>query len=163
MPACAVRPAVQADAHAIFNVHMAAIQTLGASHYGAAQLAAWRGDRSAVSYALPIANDAIVVAVDAESVVGFGQLDVGQAVVEAVYVLPGHARLGIGRQLLATLERRAAGAGHTRLTLDASLNAQAFYEACGYRPVEHCAHELRPGVFLPCVRMAKPIRRSEDA
>ncbi len=163
MPVCVVRPAVPADAHAIFMLHMAAIQELGASHYSPTQLAAWRGDRSAASYATPIANAAIWVAVDAASVVGFGQLNVSHAVVEAVYVLPSRSRCGIGRELLAILERRAVAAGLSKLALDASLNAVAFYAACGYGTVEKCRHELRPGVFLPCVRMDKTLVGSGDA
>ena len=157
MQVCAVRPAVPADAHAIFTVHMAAIQELGASHYSPAQLGAWRGDRSAASYVTPIANGSVVVAEDVTSVVGFGQLNARHALVEAVYVLPTHTRCGIGRRILATLEHRAASVGLAELTLDASLNAVAFYVARGYVPVEPDEHELRPGVFLPCVRMVKPL------
>ncbi len=163
MQVCAIREAVPADAQAVFSVHMAAIQELGASHYSDAQLAAWRGDRSAASYANPIASGAILVALGESSIVGFGQLNVAQALVEAVYVHPLHCRRGIGRLLAAALERRAVKAGLVQLALDASLNAEAFYAACGYFAVSRAEHELRPGVFLPCVRMVKSLSPNSDA
>lgn len=156
MIALTIRRAVPADAAAIFSVHMAAISELAASHYSAAQLAAWRGDRSPVSYAGPIGDGAIVVAVDSShAIVGFGQLNRAAATVDAVYVSPASSRAGVGRALLAALEQAARAAGLPALSLDASLNAEAFYAACGYRVVGRADHELRPGVVLPCVRMSK--------
>jgi putative acetyltransferase len=163
MPGCVVRAAVATDAPAILAVHMAAIQGLGASHYSQAQLSAWRGNRSAASYAAPIAKGAIVVAIESNAIVGFGQLSVAEATVEAVYVLPARARTGLGQQLLSTLEQRARAGGLSQLSLDASLNAEAFYAACGYVPVSRAEHELRPGVHLPCVHMVKALAAARDA
>ncbi len=163
MSGCVVRPAIAIDAPRIFAVHMAAIQDLGASHYSPSQLSAWRGNRSAASYAAPIANGAIIVAVESDTMIGFGQLSVADASVEAVYVLPARTREGVGKRLLSALEQRACSYGLVQLSLDASLNAEAFYAACGYVSVRRAEHELRPGVLLPCVHMVKSLPASRDA
>jgi GNAT superfamily N-acetyltransferase len=162
MHAFLIRPAVHSDAAEIYSVHMTAIRELGASHYSAAQLAAWCGDRSPASYAAPIAADAIVVAIDSSAIVGFGQLSITRATVEAVYVQPSYAYSGVGRQLVTVLERRALAAGVKKLELDASLNAEGFYAACGYLSLGRATHELGRGVFMPCVRMVKTIAVAGD-
>jgi len=50
-----------------------------------------------------------------------------------VFVSPSHARQGIGRKLMTTVERSVNAAGRSRLKLWSSLNAVDFYEALGYR------------------------------
>ena len=64
-------------------------------------------------------------------IVGFGVLDQESAVVEAVYVITGAGRRGIGLEVLRKLEDRARALGLTVLRLNASLNAVPFYEKAG--------------------------------
>ena len=153
-----IRSATGADAAAIFRVHMASIDGLARSHYSAQQLAAWRGRRSPDSYLEPIAHKVVLVAERHAAVAGFAQLDVASSCVEAIYVLPQLARLGIGARLLAAVEARARAGGLAELSLDASLNSVAFYAQAGYCPVREAVHELEPGVFIPCVVMRKVLR-----
>ena len=158
-----IRQAVAADAEAIYAVHMASIRTLGASHYSAAQLEAWCGERSAASYLAPIATKVVVVAERGNTISGFGQLDPDAQAIEAIYVSPSAARKGIGSAILRELEHEAMSLLLPRLTLDASLNAQEFYAVHGYVSATRTEHELRPGVFLPCVKMNKVLHVSEGA
>lgn len=51
------------------------------------------------------------------------------------YVAPDHQRLGMGRRIHAELEARAIHAGLSRLHLESTLAARAFYESLGYAPV----------------------------
>ena len=65
------------------------------------------------------------------------QLLVGTAALEGAelatfFVLPEHQGQGIGTRLLDALEQRAQAQGLTRLTVDASLTAVAFYTRMGY-------------------------------
>jgi putative acetyltransferase len=153
-----IRHAHQADAEAVHAIHMASIRELAASHYTRAQLEAWRGDRSAQSYIVPIETKFVIVALsDAGSLQGFGQLDPRTSTVEGVYVSPANVRLGIGRRILAALESHAASLGLLTLQLDSSLNAVSFYARAGYAPSAEALHEFTPGVVIPCIPMRKSL------
>ena len=158
-----VRRAIADDAESIYALHMASIRALGASHYSAAQLEAWCGERSATSYLAPIATKFVIVAEDSNTVCGFGQLDPNAQAVEAVYVSPRTVRIGIGSAILRELENQAVSLLFPRLTVDASLNAEEFYAVHGYAPIVRTEHELRPGVFLPCMKMIKALYGCEGA
>jgi putative acetyltransferase len=128
---------------------------LASTHYAAALIAAWSANKEPSRYQRALAEGEIMfVAVKADgSLVGFsaGQWDE----VRAVYVDPGHARRGIGSQLLAAIERDALARDETLLRLDASLNAVAFYAAHGYEARGNATHPLRSGDPLECVVMTK--------
>ena len=67
-----------------------------------------------------------------------------------IVVAPGHQRRGLGKRLLAEVERRVREAGGTRLYVDTSSRAQyeptrAFYRACGYPEVSFLADFYFPG------------------
>jgi GNAT superfamily N-acetyltransferase len=152
-----VRPATPGDAPEIARVHVAAIRSL-ASHYTAAQIAAWTADKQPERYVAALAEgEFMVVAQRSEDgpIVGFagGRGDE----VRAVYVDPEHGRLGIGREMLAAIESDARGRGETSLRLDSSLPAVAFYLAHGYFEHERVVHRLRGGCELECVPMTKSL------
>jgi hypothetical protein len=48
-----------------------------------------------------------------------------------------------------------SGSGLCSLWVDASLNAEVFYAACGYVAQRKTSFVLDDGVALPCVRMGK--------
>jgi N-acetylglutamate synthase-like GNAT family acetyltransferase len=73
-------------------------------------------------------------------------------------VEPGVARTGVGSALLGRLEAIARSQGIARLQLCASLNAQGFYAAHGYRPLHREQHRLTDAVALDCIRMDKALR-----
>jgi putative acetyltransferase len=98
-----------------------------------------------------------LVAVAADVVVGFGQLDGVTGEVEAIYVRPSAARSGVGSRLLSELEHVARDLGLGELFLDSSLNAVPFYTRAGFRGVERRTHRLEPDGAIACVRMLKTL------
>ena len=74
------------------------------------------------------------------------------------YVSPKVQRRGVGRRLMAELERRAMAQGCVRLGVCSTLNATPFYEACGFVVIKdsHC-HSLG-GVELKCKVLEKRCR-----
>jgi GNAT superfamily N-acetyltransferase len=94
-------------------------------------------------------------------IVGFGTL--WFYTVNALFVDPVFSRRGIGRQLLAALERYACARGSRFLEVTASLNAMPFYRACGFIPY---AEQERPWISgsldlgFPTVKLAKAIGRA---
>ena len=125
--------------------------------YPPEQIDAWASPGRIEQYQFAIAQHEFYVAVADGSVVGFSELDREQGEVKAVYVEPAWSRRGVGRALLAELERAARGHHLAELRLEASLTAEPFYLALGYRFVARRTHILSSGDALACVEMRKAL------
>ena len=139
MPDVTVRTADPDDALAIIAVKQAAIDELAASAYTADQRAAWAPDDAAIEEfrdALSADTFQVLVAVDDDRVVGYGVLNAAEASIDALFVRPFWARLGIATRLLAQLEMSATFAGCESLSAVVSRNAVDFYEQAGYEQIE---------------------------
>jgi GNAT superfamily N-acetyltransferase len=75
-----------------------------------------------------------------------------------MYTNPAYARRGVGRLVLELCEAAAAAEGFERLELVGTLSGEPLYTAYGFSPLEWLDASLTD-VPVPCVRMAKPIRR----
>lgn len=160
-----VRPAVESDAEAVLDLHVASIRAFGPDAYDDEQVAAWaEKPRGAVPYREHVRDEdaRFVVAEREGEVAGFGHLEPDDGEVLAVYVHPDHACAGVGTALLADLEATARNRELDALSLTASRNAVEFYERAGYEPVENVVVESTGGVELDCTRMAKTLRKSAD-
>jgi GNAT superfamily N-acetyltransferase len=76
--------------------------------------------------------------------------------IRAMYTHPGHARKGVGRQVLALCERAARSEGFRQAELMSTLAGEPLYRACGYAPVETVTDD-RGGAPVPLVRMHKAL------
>lgn len=167
-----IRPAHPGDAADITRIHGDAIRRTPsvADHYDAASITAWshgidsdeRRERLAGSIAE--GRHRFVVAEVAGEVVGFGAVAPEEGELRAVYVSSDHGGQGIGTLLLEGLESVALAAGCRHLTLDASLNAEAFYRKHGYIAIGRSTHAFKSGGEIVCVRMEKQLgeRATED-
>ena len=63
-------------------------------------------------------------------------------------------------QTLAIVETALGKPGQS---LDASLNAVAFYAGAGYSPTKEAMHELEPNIYIPCVTMNKALHAETGA
>jgi putative acetyltransferase len=150
-----VRRATLTDGPGIFRVHVAAVRELCAGHYSAEQLQAWVGGKTATSYDQALAQRVMFVGVEHNEIVGFGQLNLGEREVEAIYVAPSSSRRGLGSRLLAHLESAARAGSVDALSLSASLNAVLFYQVSGYQIMREGHHRLKSGIEIACVQMTK--------
>ena len=146
---------MHADAEAVRQVHGTSIRQVCAADYSARQIEAWASPARIEQYQFAIARHEFHVAVSNAAVIGFSELDRERGEVKAVYVAPGWLRRGVGRALLAELERAAREVRLSELQLEASLTAEPFYLAAGYHGVQRAAHILSSGEGLPCVQMRK--------
>ena len=87
-------------------------------------------------------------AFDGERLVGIGlvtpHIRPGIAQLSFLHVSHGHRGRGVGRRLVAELERIAAEAGDTQMVVSATPTARTvhFYMACGYTPMAEPLPEL---------------------
>jgi GNAT superfamily N-acetyltransferase len=126
-----IRRARDTDRDAIWRVHVHSIRALCTGWYGEAEIGVWVGRLTPEVYRGAILNRVVLVAEQDGEIVGFGQLDLDRAEIEAVYVVPDTARQGVGSRLLRSLGEVARQRGLARLHLCASLNAQVLYGARG--------------------------------
>jgi len=77
--------------------------------------------------------------------------------VRAMFVLPSHARRGIGRLILETCEAAARAAKFRKVELMATLPGEPLYAACGYIATERVEITLPDGVRLQCAKMEKAL------
>lgn len=89
-------------------------------------------------------------------IVGFSSLD-GEGVINGLYVLPKYSGRGIGSKLLARVESIAKQKNLKFMSVTASLNAQPFYERCGYQYLGDSAGSMPPGVVIKTILMNKSL------
>jgi putative acetyltransferase len=158
-----IRRARPEDCQSIGSVHAAAVGGIRTALYTPEEIQAWAVPRQPESYEESIRSKEFFVAEEGSVIVGFGVLNQESAEVEAVYVIPGVGRRGIGLEVMRQLEERARALGLEVLRLNASLNAVPFYEKAGYLAQERSKHRLLTGVEIACVPMVKSMPREGDA
>lgn len=147
-----IRRATQEDAPGICQVHVLAIRVLCRDHYSPSEIESWAGSKTPSAYRDVLVTRAMFVAENDGKVVGFAQLHLEGATVEAVYVSPDVARCGVGSALLTKLESVAAEHGVRELVLKSTLNAEPFYLRHGYEILAASTHG-----DLSCTLMRKSL------
>ena len=137
-----VRPAVDEDMPLIAEAHHASINELGHGFYNEDAMRFWERKRSPDGYRKARDQDGEVFFVatpikQTNYVYGFSsyKLEEGKHRLQALYVRGIAAHKGVGRALLLTIEKHARAAGATELHVEASLTAENFYIAHGFREV----------------------------
>lgn len=132
------RQAEDGDARRVLSIKQTAIEST-ADTYSEAQIDAWRPTAEALPAFERAVNSEQFVVLLAETgdvAAGYGVLNTEAARVEAVYVDPAHAGVGIGSSLVGQLETRARMLGLAAVDVVASVNAAPFYASLGYERVE---------------------------
>ncbi|MDN2709496.1 GNAT family N-acetyltransferase [Janthinobacterium sp. SUN118] len=153
----ALRPALPADMAALWALRTVAVRVGCAAHYAPGQIAVWTASPVPDGYAAMLAEGGGIVAMQDEAIAGYAMLDINKHEVDAVFVDPTRAGLGIGKRLLAALEQLARGRGIRRLHLSASLNAVPFYAAAGFVALREEAYAHPSGISLASVAMEKAL------
>jgi putative acetyltransferase len=133
---------------------------LASGHYGADVIEAWARPFNADDLRELERNEDGEIRLIAEldgAAVGIGALVAADSELRACYVVPEAARMGIGSAIVREIERIAKAEGLTKLTLQASVNAEPFYAALGYQIVERGDHVLRGGQRMAAVKMIKSL------
>jgi GNAT superfamily N-acetyltransferase len=154
-PDLQLRSATAEDAATLAAIYHDTIHRVNCRDYSPAQCDAWAPpeSRQPEGWIRKQANRLTLVAEGDCQIVGFGELEPGGHI-DCFYVHHAWQRRGVGRALLIGLEAAALQQGVTRLFLEASVTAQPFFLAQGYRLVQHQQVERR-GIWLPNALMDK--------
>jgi GNAT superfamily N-acetyltransferase len=139
----------------MWRIHSRSVEALCKDAYSSREVRTWVELLREEGYLRPEQARTVLVAERGRQLVGFGQLDAFLGEVEALYVVPEEVGHGVGSALLSALEELAWRAGAQVVSLDASLNAEAFYRMRGYVRLHAAKRILTPEVQLACVRMRK--------
>ena len=154
-----LRQAAEPDIVSFREVARRSIFELCDAWYSQDELQAWFGEYPAAAvYRRWLRTRMLVVAEQANRVIGFAQLDPQRAAIEAMHVLPECAGCGVGSGLVRTLEELAARQGFSNLSVEASVNAAAFYERCGYVRLGAARFICRNGRELEAVKLRKALQ-----
>jgi len=158
--AIAVRPLGDDEGRVYLEIVNSAIRGLAVTHYAPDTIAGWVvpvTDESVHTLMVNADHEIRLVAELDGQPVGIGALVLERSELRACYVSPHAARRGCGSALVQEIERLARDHGLTRLDLAASLNAEAFYAAHGYKVRERSVVVLSNGHRMSAVWMGKII------
>lgn len=160
-PDLVVRMMRDDDARAFLEIHHAAIRAFAVDDYPPEVIEDWaplpiRDETVAAVIRNPSGETRLIAELNGK-IVGLGALMTERSELVACYVAPGAERSGVGTAIVRKLEEIARSAGCSGLVLNASLTAEPFYAALGYRKRERSEHRLRSGAAMACVVMEKEL------
>ncbi len=128
-----IRAAQPHDAPAISRVIIDALRISNARDYSPEVIQRVESNFTAERIGKLIETRLVLVALQDQQVLGTASLD-GQ-VIRTVFVDPTQQGKGIGRRLMAAIERQAQERGACELLVPSSLTAQGFYRQLGFTQV----------------------------
>lgn len=135
---CTVRPAREDDAADISAVILRALRETNAKDYTDEIIERVERSFSPEAVLQLIGKRTVFVAVIRSRVVGTASLDGG--VVRTVFVVPDVQARGIGKLLMAEIERTARARDIPSLTVPSSVTAETFYARLGFNAVRDSYH-----------------------
>jgi putative acetyltransferase len=152
-----VRPARLHDAEGLCALHKASVRSLCAGAYSTEQIEAWLAPRVADDFrwAMTTGEEMMLIAEHRSCLAGFASTR--DAELLGLYVDPDLGR-GAGGVLLESVEGLARRHGVAVLSLQATVNAAAFYMKHGYSR-DRLSSVTRGGHALPVVEMHKDLGR----
>ncbi|WP_133719124.1 GNAT family N-acetyltransferase [Methylocaldum gracile] len=151
-----IEKAKREDARAAWEIRNTAILNQCAGHYSVDALKVWTGGMLTEDF-IDHVEKHFYVAKYHHQVVGTGMINIDTGKIDAVFVHPNHMRKGIGRGIVTFLEEIALSHGLETLNLESTLNAAAFYRACGFKGDEIATYVSPRGISLDCIPMIKDI------
>ncbi|MEM7042783.1 MAG: GNAT family N-acetyltransferase [Pseudomonadota bacterium] len=154
-----IRRACSTDLDAIADLQARAIMAVDVEIYDRKTLEAWARMGRQIRHKL-LGTGTFFVAEHDGRLVGVAgwtedSRETDSAWARYVFVAPEAGGRGIGRLLMATVERSVRAAGRTRLQLWASSNAVGFYQALGYRRGQPARWPMGGGIEMEHCLMEK--------
>ncbi|PZV12377.1 MAG: GNAT family N-acetyltransferase [Leptolyngbya sp.] len=143
-----IRPYAIADTAAISTLFYDTVHHINSRDYSLEQVNAWAPKNPTIDLWIKRLSQSITyVAEQTDQIIGFGNLE-ANGYLDCFYCHKDFQRMGVGSQLLATIESTARSRGMQTLTTEASLTARSFFEAKGFRIITPQIVECRGQSFL---------------
>lgn len=135
---CTIRLALEDDADDISGVILRALRETNAKDYTTEIIERIERSFSPGAVRQLIGKRTVFVAAIGTRIVGTASLD--GSVVRTVFVAPNVQARGVGKRLMAEVERAARERNIPALTVPSSVTAEAFYARLGFRAVRDSYH-----------------------
>lgn len=151
-----LRKATPQEAETLWNIRNQAIRHGCTTSYDAEVIARWTPDLMPERYRQMVIEYPFYVVEDEKGdAAATGYLDLDTHCLEAIFTLPAALGKGMATMIIEALKQEARSRGITRLTLDATPNAQSFYQKLGFVTLrENYHHSRMAGADLRCFEMA---------
>ncbi|XGI81340.1 N-acetyltransferase family protein [Enterobacter hormaechei] len=151
-----LRKATPHEAETLWNIRNQAIRHGCKTSYDADVIARWTPELMPERYRQMVIEYPFYVVEDEKGdAVATGYLDLNTHCLEAIFTLPAASGKGMATMIIEALKQEARSRGITRLTLDATPNAQSFYQKLGFVTLSETYHHSRmAGADLRCFEMA---------
>ncbi|MCK7226306.1 GNAT family N-acetyltransferase [Enterobacter asburiae] len=151
-----LRKAKPQEAEILWSIRNQAIRHGCKTSYDADVIARWTPELMPERYRQMVIEYPFYVVEDEKGdIAATGYLDLDTHRVEAIFTLPAASGKGMATRIIEALKNEARSRGITRLTLDATPNAQPFYQKLGFATLSEKYHHSRmAGADLRCFEMA---------
>lgn len=152
----ALRRANPQEAEILWNIRNQAIRHGCKTSYGADVIARWTPDLMPERYRQMVIEYPFYVVEDEKGdIAATGYLDLDTHCLEAIFTLSAASGKGMATRIIEALKNEARSRGIARLRLDATPNAQSFYQKMGFVTlIETYHHSRMAGADLRCFEMA---------
>jgi GNAT superfamily N-acetyltransferase len=133
-----IHPARREDAAGISRVNISALRETNAKDYSEAVIARVEQSFSPIAVLDLLERRLVFVAANGDDIFGTASLD--GRVVSTVFIKPEFQSCGIGRALMAQVERVAIEKGVAVLAVPSSVTAEPFYAKLGFNAVRDSHH-----------------------
>jgi GNAT superfamily N-acetyltransferase len=142
-----VRVAREEDAETLAEVNIRSIREVcGPDYPDPAHLDDWCANKTPENFRKWIAQShtRVLAGLVGDRIGGIGMVDLEKGFVYMLYLVPEALGHGLGKAMLAEMERLAAAAGRTKLELQSTITARTFYESQGYTNLGEVEHRDKP-------------------
>ncbi len=146
----------EVDGSAFYALRRTTIHAGCTAHYASSQLEAWTNPLSDGGLQKPLPEHFYFAKIGNQTVAR-GMLDIATGRIDAMFVLPGYFRRGIGQAMMRHLESIAREHALKHLMLDATLNAVTVYRSQGFQGETAGTYHSPRGISLECVPMMKSL------
>ena len=154
-----IRKATKEDAQEIFTLRNDSIRSELVGHYPAEIISLWTAGETPSDRFCKTVKGSFFVAEIEGAAIACGALDIVSGKLDAIFVSHKYLREGFGRKMLEFLERLAVEVGLPSLHLEATLNAEGFYQRLGYSSEGPSKYQSPRGFTMDCVVMHKRLNK----
>ena len=153
-----IRAATVDDVDRIYSLIYDSVHELCKQYYPQTKLDAYIDSLpSKVLYYKWLTDRILIICCNGDDVVGFGQYDPTESLIDAIYVHPQHTNKGVGTSLMRYLEEVARTLKKPHINISGSINAVRFFEKCGYEQQGTFFKTCKDGTRFETVAFSKQL------
>jgi ribosomal protein S18 acetylase RimI-like enzyme len=120
----------------IVKIHKKCVQESNSRLYSTVIIEDWLKQINVENVLSQFKNSSWIVMKDNDRLVGFAQYSIKDGIIYQIQIAPEYQKKGYGKKLYNYIEKDFTRERQTKIMLNATLNATAFYERLGFKVLE---------------------------